>query len=68
MGFDETWKKKLDKKGNPILENGDFVMELVSSVEVEDVVSNDNIVVVDLNSKESINSLIEKLSEKKESV
>lgn len=27
----ETYKKKLDKKGNPIIINGDFVTELVST-------------------------------------
>lgn len=27
----ETYKKKLDKKGNPILKDGDFVTELVST-------------------------------------
>lgn len=27
----ETYKKKIDKKGNPIIINGDFVTELVST-------------------------------------
>ena len=27
----ETYKKKLDKKGNPVIVNGDFVTELVST-------------------------------------
>lgn len=27
----ETYKKKLDKKGNPIMVNGDFATELIST-------------------------------------
>jgi len=27
----ETYKKKLDKKGNPIIVNGDFATELIST-------------------------------------
>lgn len=30
----ETYRKKLDEEGNPIIENGDFVMELVESIEI----------------------------------
>lgn len=33
----ETYKKKLNEEGNPIIENGDFVMEIVDSVELPDL-------------------------------
>ena len=33
----ETYKKKLDKEGNPILKDGDFVMELVSVSETLEI-------------------------------
>ena len=36
--INKTYRKKLDKDGNPIIENGDFVMELISSEEVPDVI------------------------------
>lgn len=62
MAFNEVYSKKLDSEGNPILVDGDFVMELISSIEVPDVVIEPtNIVTVDLNNKESINELILKL-------
>ena len=62
MAFNEIYSKKLDSEGNPILVDGDFVMELISSIEVPDVVIEPtNIVTVDLNNKESINELILKL-------
>lgn len=37
MPTNETYKKKLNSKGEPILKDGDFVMELVSSQEIPDV-------------------------------
>ncbi len=62
MAFNEVYSKKLDSEGNPILVDGDYVMELISSIEVPDlVVEPTNIVTVDLNNKESINELILKL-------
>ena len=62
MAFNEVYSKKLDSEGNPILVDGDFVMELISSIEVPDlIVENDNVVTVDLTDKESINELILKL-------
>ena len=62
MAFNEVYSKKLDSEGNPILVDGDFVMELISSIEVPDIVMEPtNIVTVDLNNKESINELILKL-------
>lgn len=36
MAFNEEYRKKLDSEGNPILLNGDFVLELVYSEEVPD--------------------------------
>jgi hypothetical protein len=33
----EVYKKKLDKDGNPVIINGDFVMELVSFEELPDI-------------------------------
>lgn len=33
----EVYKKKLDKEGNPILKDGDFVMELVSVSETLEI-------------------------------
>jgi len=62
MAFNEIYSKKLDNEGNPILVDGDFVMELISSVEVPDlVVEPTDIVVTDFNNKESVNELILKL-------
>ena len=62
MAFNEVYSKKLDSEGNPILVDGDYVMELISSIEVPDIVMEPtNIVTVDLNNKESINELILKL-------
>ena len=59
MAFNEIYSKKLDSEGNPILVDGDFVMELISSIEVPDILMEPtNIVTVDLNNKESINELI----------
>lgn len=39
----ETYKKKLDKKGNPIIVNGDFVTELVSTNGVDDKLTIDQL-------------------------
>ena len=62
MAFNEIYSKKLDEKGEPIMVDGDFVMELISSIEVTDIVEEpNNIVTVDMNSKESINEFILKL-------
>jgi hypothetical protein len=62
MAFNEIYSKKLDSEGNPILVDGDFVMELISSIEVPDlVVESTDIVVTDFNNKESVNELILKL-------
>jgi hypothetical protein len=62
MAFNEIYSKKLDSEGNPILVDGDYVMELISSIEVPDLIMEPtNIVTVDLNNKESINELILKL-------
>jgi hypothetical protein len=62
MAFNEIYSKKLDSEGNPILVDGDFVMELISSTEVPDlVVEPTDIVVTDFNNKESVNELILKL-------
>jgi hypothetical protein len=62
MAFNEIYSKKLDSEGNPILVDGDFVMELISSIEVPDlVVEPTDIVVTDFNNKESVNELILKL-------
>ena len=62
MAFNEIYSKKLDSKGNPILVDGDFVMELISSIEVPDmVIEPSNIVTVDLTDKDSVNELILKL-------
>ena len=62
MAFNEIYSKKLDSEGNPILVDGDFVMELISSIEVPDIVMEPtNIVTVDLNDKDSVNELILKL-------
>ena len=62
MAFNEIYLKKLDSEGNPILVDGDFVMELISSTEVPDlVVELTDIVVTDFNNKESVNELILKL-------
>ena len=36
MKTNENWKKKLDNNGKPLIVDGDFVMELVSSEIVED--------------------------------
>ena len=38
----ETYKKKLDSNGNPILINGEFVMELVSSETLPDTIQPPN--------------------------
>ena len=62
MAFNEVYSKKLDSEGNPILVDGDFVMELISSIEVPDmVIEPSNIVTVDLTDKDSVNELILKL-------
>ena len=62
MAFNEIYSKKLDSKGNPILVDGDFVMELISSIEVPDlIVEPSNIVTVDITDKNSVNELILKL-------
>ena len=62
MAFNEIYSKKLDSEGNPILVDGDFVMELISSIEVPDlIVEPSNIVTVDLTDKDSVNELILKL-------
>ena len=62
MAFNEIYSKKLDSEGNPILVDGDYVMELISSVEVPDtIIEATDIVVTDFNNKESINKLILKL-------
>jgi len=62
MAFNEIYSKKLDSEGNPILVDGDFVMELISSVEVPDIIEEpNNIVTVDITDKNSVNLLIEKL-------
>ena len=62
MAFNEIYSKKLDNEGNPILVDGDFVMELISSIEVPDmVIEPSNIVTVDLTDKDSVNELILKL-------
>lgn len=62
MAFNEIYSKKLDSKGNPILVDGDYVMELISSIEVPDlIVEPNNIVTVDLTDKDSVNELILKL-------
>jgi hypothetical protein len=62
MAFNEVYSKKLDSEGNPILVDGDFVMELISSIEVPDlIVEPNNIVTVDLTDKDSVNELILKL-------
>ena len=62
MAFNEIYSKKLDSEGNPILVDGDFVMELISSIEVPNlVVEPTDIVVTDFNNKESVNELILKL-------
>ena len=62
MAFNEIYSKKLDSEGNPILVDGDFVMELISSIEVPDlIVDPSNIVTVDLTDKDSVNELILKL-------
>lgn len=62
MAFNEIYSKKLDSEGNPILVDGDFVMELISSIEVPDmVIEPNNIVTVDLTDKDSVNELILKL-------
>jgi len=62
MAFNEIYSKKLDSEGNPILVDGDFVMELISSIEVPDlVVEPTDIVITDFNNKESVNELILKL-------
>jgi hypothetical protein len=62
MAFNEIYLKKLDSEGNPILVDGDFVMELISSIEVPDlVIESTDIVVTDFNNKESVNELILKL-------
>jgi hypothetical protein len=62
MAFNEIYSKKLDSEGNPILVDGDFVMELISSIEVPDlIVEPNNIVTVDLTDKDSVNELILKL-------
>lgn len=39
----ETYKKKIDKKGNPIIINGDFVTELVSTNGVDDKLTIDQL-------------------------
>jgi hypothetical protein len=63
MAFNEIYSKKLDSEGNPILVDGDFVMELISSTEVPDlVVEPTDIVVTDFNNKESVQALILKLN------
>ena len=63
MAFNEIYSKKLDEKGEPIIENGDFVMELISSVEVPDIIEEpSNIVTIDITDKNSVNLLIEKLT------
>jgi hypothetical protein len=62
MAFNEIYSKKLDDKGEPIIVDGDFVMELLSSVEVQDIIEEpNNIVTVDITDKNSVNLLIEKL-------
>ena len=62
MAFNEVYSKKLDSEGNPILVDGDFVMELISSIEVPDlIVEPSNIVTVDITDKDSVNELILKL-------
>ena len=62
MAFNEIYSKKLDSEENPILVDGDFVMELISSIEVPDlIVENDNVVTVNLTDKDSVNELILKL-------
>ena len=62
MAFNEVYSKKLDSEGNPILVVGDFVMELISSIEVPDlIVEPSNIVTVDITDKDSVNELILKL-------
>jgi hypothetical protein len=62
MAFNEVYSKKLDSEGNPILVDGDFVMELISSIEVPDLIMEPtNIVTVDLTDKDSVNELILKL-------
>lgn len=62
MAFNEIYSKKLDSEGNPILVDGDYVMELISSIEVPDlIVEPSNIVTVDLTDKDSVNELILKL-------
>ena len=63
MAFNEIYSKKLDEKGEPIIENGDFVMELISSVEVPGIIEEpSNIVTIDITDKNSVNLLIEKLT------
>lgn len=37
MGTKEVYRKKLDQSGNPVIENGDFVMELVESKHEDDL-------------------------------
>lgn len=59
MAKNETYKKVLDENGQPLIIDGDFVMELVSSVEVEDTrtiieIKNDLIAKVDLKTSANI--------------
>ena len=39
----EIYKKKLDEKGNPIIENGDFVMELNIISDIENQLTNEEL-------------------------
>ena len=39
----ETYKKKLDEKGNPVIVNGDFVIELVSTEGEDDKLTIDQL-------------------------
>lgn len=36
--MNQVWRKKTDDEGEPLIENGDFVMELVSEIESEEPV------------------------------
>ena len=35
--INESWKKKIGENGEPLIVNGDFVMELVDSFEIHDL-------------------------------
>lgn len=62
MAFNEKFSKVYNDKGEPIMVDGDFVMELISSVEIPDIIEEpNNIVTIDITDKNSVNLLIEKL-------